>query len=50
MFFTQSALSPSVISTSGKATIDCTLGSQGSFSTIFTASSPFESGCAFDHW
>jgi hypothetical protein len=36
-----------VISTSGKATIDATAGSQGSFSTILTASSPLASGCAF---
>ena len=49
MFFTQSGFSPSVISTSGNATNDATDGSHGSLSTILTASSPFESGCAFDH-
>ena len=49
MFFTQSGFSPSVITTSGNATIDATDGSESSFSTILTASSPFASGCAFDH-
>ena len=48
MFLTQSGFSPRVMSTSGKATSDATDGSQGSFSTILTASSPLASGCAFD--
>ncbi len=49
MFFTQSGFSPSVITTSGNATIDATDGSQFSLSTALTASSPLASGCAFDH-
>ena len=49
MLRTQSGCPPNVISTSGNATSEATDGSQGSFSTIFTASSPLASGCAFDH-
>ena len=48
MLRTQSGCPPKVMSTSGNATSDATDESQGSFSTIFTASSPLASGCAFD--
>jgi hypothetical protein len=48
MFFTHSGFSPSVMTTSGNATMEATEGSQSSFSTILTASSPLASGCAFD--
>jgi hypothetical protein len=48
--FTQSGFSPIMMMTCGNATSDCTLGSHGSFATILTASSPFCSECARDHF
>src|SRR4249919_3513112 len=48
-FCTQAASWLSVSNTCGKATSDCTLGSQDWFSTCYTASSPLASLCCLDH-
>ena len=47
--FTQSGFSPIMMMTCGKATSDCTLGSQGWSWTFSTASSPLSSAWARDH-
>jgi hypothetical protein len=48
-FCVQSGWSPIIWITCGKATSDCTLGSQGWLATIVNAESPFWFGFAFDH-
>ena len=50
IFCTQAGSWPSTASNCGKATSDCTLGSQGWLATCFTASSPLASLCAADHF